>query len=139
MENFAPFDRAKIYAKTLWTASTLGFQVFCGFLIELFLRQSPTSISDEKPLCAIFACKYRQFHMRLQRFLQQYPSTVASEWDLRCHLSPSPQQRPLLSIGELASAIGVSVVTLRRWDKAGKHGVLVIQVGSLGCHHHLSQ
>ena len=26
----------------------------------------------------------------------------------------------LLSIGELASALGVSVVTLRRWDKAGK-------------------
>jgi putative resolvase len=26
----------------------------------------------------------------------------------------------LLRIGELASALGVSVVTLRRWDKAGK-------------------
>jgi DNA-binding transcriptional MerR regulator len=25
----------------------------------------------------------------------------------------------LLSIGELAAALGVSVVTLRRWDKAG--------------------
>ncbi len=35
----------------------------------------------------------------------------------------------LLSIGELASAIGVSIVTLRRWDKAGKLAPCLRTVG----------
>ena len=35
----------------------------------------------------------------------------------------------LLSIGELAAALGVSVVTLRRWDKAGKLAPCLRTVG----------
>ncbi len=35
----------------------------------------------------------------------------------------------LLSIGELASAIGVSIATLRRWDKAGKLAPCLRTVG----------
>jgi excisionase family DNA binding protein len=35
----------------------------------------------------------------------------------------------LLSIGELASALGVSVVTIRRWDKAGKLAPYLRTVG----------
>lgn len=39
----------------------------------------------------------------------------------------------LLSIGELASAIGVSIVTLRRWDKAGKLAATRNCPSGLGC------
>ena len=35
----------------------------------------------------------------------------------------------LLSIGALASAIGVSIVTLRRWDRAGKLAPCLRTVG----------